>query len=87
MGEGLKRAFAAARATQKPTVKRTTMKKWRVYGKIVASKYLGEFEAETKEEAERLALESDAAMVCFCHACAKEARDAEIASADAEPAD
>ena len=80
MGEGLKRAFAAARATQDPTKKR----KWDVYGRVVATKYLGQFEADTKEEAEQLALERGDAAVHLCHACVKEADSAEIESAEAE---
>lgn len=63
------------------------MAKWRVYGKVVATKYLGEFEAETKEEAEQMARESDTASVDLCHHCVKEADGAEIASAEAEAAE
>jgi len=39
------------------------MKKWAVMGHVVGSKFLGIFEAETKEEAEDMAIESDAASV------------------------
>lgn len=60
------------------------MPKWHVYGKVVATKYLGKFEAATKEEAERLALESGAASVDLCHACVKEADSAAIEEAEAE---
>jgi hypothetical protein len=62
------------------------MPKWHVYGKVVATKYLGEFESATKEEAEALALDSNTANVCLCHACVKEADDAQIVEAEAEPA-
>ena len=45
------------------------MQKYRVVGKVYASKYLGEFEANSPEEAVDLALNSDAASVCLCHQC------------------
>jgi hypothetical protein len=52
------------------------MKKWSVWGNYYASKFLGEVEAETEEEALKLA-EDDAGaefdyMVCLCHQCADE---------------
>jgi len=61
------------------------MPRWRVYGVVTATKYLGEYEAETMEKAEEMALESDAASVCLCNACNRQAEDAEIHSAGAEP--
>lgn len=54
------------------------MPKYRVYAKVSGSKYLGEFEAATPEEAEQLALESDEAAICLCHQCAGECESAEV---------
>lgn len=50
--------------------------KFRVYASVVGSKYLGEFEAETKEEAIKMA-EADAC-VSLCHQCDSECEDPEI---------
>lgn len=60
------------------------MKKWSVVGKVVGSKYLGDFEAETAEEAVEKALESDAAQVGMCHECFPECEDGQIEEATAE---
>lgn len=60
------------------------MPKFRVVGKVSASKYLGEFEAETEEEAIELALNSDEACICLCHQCSPEAENPEIHDAEAE---
>jgi hypothetical protein len=49
---------------------------FRVYGVVSGSKYLGVFEAETKEEAIKLA--TPEASVCLCHQCSEECEDAEI---------
>jgi len=61
-------------------------KKWDVYGKVVGSKYLGVFEAETEAEAIELALESDAAHVSMCHQCSDHCESPEIDGGTAEPA-
>lgn len=61
------------------------MQKYRVVGKVYASKYLGEFEANSPEEAVELALASDAASVCLCHQCSDQAEDAQIEDGIAEP--
>ena len=58
---------------------------YKVYGVVTGSKYLGEFEADTAEEAVDLALESDEACCCLCHACSRECEDPSIESATAEP--
>ncbi len=58
-------------------------KRWRVSGKVVGSKYLGEFVAATAEEAVDLALKSNAAYVSLCHQCSDECEDPEIHSAHA----
>ncbi len=58
------------------------MKKFSVSGTVVGGKYLGEFEAETAEEAVEKALES--AHVSFCNQCSDECENAEIQSAEAE---
>jgi len=48
------------------------MKKFRVYGIITGTKYLGEFEAETADEAEDKASSSEANAVSLCHQCSGE---------------
>jgi hypothetical protein len=53
------------------------MRKWAVIATVVGSKYLGIFEAETKEAAEQMSEESEAASICLCHECSKECEDAE----------
>ena len=45
------------------------MPKYRAYGKVVGSKYLGEFEAENEQEAKNIASESDDAQISFCWRC------------------
>lgn len=59
-------------------------KKFRVTGTVIGGKYLGEFEAETAEEAVEMALTSEAAYVSLCHQCCDECENAEIDSAVAE---
>ena len=46
------------------------MPRYRIYGKVVGTKYLGEFEAETAEEAIEQGLDSDESLICLCHQCA-----------------
>lgn len=60
------------------------MAKWRVTAKVVGSKYLGEFEAKSKREAEALAFESEKAGISLCHQCADECEDPEVESVHAE---
>ena len=52
------------------------MAKFRVYGIVSGTKYLGEFDAKDKEAAIKMA-EPDA-QICLCHQCSDEAEDAEI---------
>jgi hypothetical protein len=52
------------------------IKKYRVYGKVVGSIYLGEFKAENTEEAEMLAIENSD--ISFCHQCSSHCEDAQI---------
>jgi len=52
------------------------MPEFRVYGVVTGSKYLGVFNARTKEEAKQLA--TPEAQVCHCHQCSDECEDAEI---------
>ncbi|MGM1048378.1 MAG: hypothetical protein ACQEXX_19875 [Bacillota bacterium] len=54
------------------------MPKFRVYGAVKATKYIGEFEAANKEEAEQMAWDSDGASVSVCWHCAKDVEDPEI---------
>ena len=63
--------------------------KWRVYGRVHGSKYLGEFEADTRERAEELAANSEKNHVGLCHACAREfdLNDPSCQEFDSEPID
>jgi hypothetical protein len=54
------------------------MPKYRVTGVVAGGKCLGVFEAATPEEAEELALDSDAAHISLCHQCASECEDPQI---------
>ena len=58
--------------------------RYRVWGKVVGTKYLGVFDAASKQEAEDLALESNEAHVALCWKCSGECDDAEIVEASAE---
>ena len=54
--------------------------RYRVYGKVVAGKYLGEVEADSKEEAREKAIDELAGemFIGLCHQCARQAEDPEI---------
>ena len=52
------------------------MAKYDISARVVGSKYIGEFEADTKEEAIELAWKK--AWVSLCHQCSSECEDAEI---------
>lgn len=60
------------------------MKRWRVWGTVVGTKYLGEFEANTMDDAIDKALESSEACVSMCHQCSGECEDPEIHEASAD---
>ena len=53
------------------------MKKWDVNATVVGSKYLGEFRANTKQEAIDKAVKAND-WISLCHQCASECEDAEI---------
>lgn len=63
------------------------MPKYRVYAVVTASKYMGKFEAESKEDAEQMAWESDEAYISVCHQCAREVDGAEIDRMEVEEVD
>ena len=48
------------------------MKTYRVYGLWTASKLIGEFEANSEEEAIAMAEDSDEAYASLCHQCSRE---------------
>lgn len=60
------------------------MKKYRIYAQVVGSKYLGEVEADSKEEAIEKAFDLDTCSVSICHQCSREIDDAQIGEIDAE---
>ena len=64
----------------------TVKKKFHVYGKMTASKYLGVFEAASEEEAVDMALSSDKNHTFLCHQCSYEIDldDSSFSDADAE---
>lgn len=61
------------------------MPKFHAYGKVVGTKYLGEFVAETADEARRIA--EKAAWASMCHQCSSECSDPEITEIEVEPVD
>lgn len=60
------------------------MPRYRVNGHVSGGKYLGVFEAETPEEAVKMALESEEAWVSLCHQCAGQCEDPQVTGADAD---
>lgn len=58
--------------------------KYSVYGVVKGSKYLGEFEADSEEEAVKKALNSEAAYINLCWQCSDNCEDPEVVSAEAE---
>lgn len=48
------------------------MPKFRVYGAVTGTKFLGVFEADTPEEAADMGLESEGNYVNLCHQCSDE---------------
>lgn len=64
------------------------MPKYAVYGRVVASKYLGDYEADSEAEAIRMAEDSgemDGSLLC--HYCASEIEEAAIDKCEAELVD
>lgn len=60
------------------------MKKFRLYGVVTGSKYLGEVEAETSTEAIEQAGKLDMVWASLCHQCSKECEDPMIHDITAE---
>jgi hypothetical protein len=58
--------------------------RWAVYAAVSGGKYLGEFEAATKEEALEKAGESEAAWISLCHSCSSEVEDPQVSEMTAE---
>lgn len=58
------------------------MPKYEIYALITGSKYLGEFEAANRKEAEALAWDSENCDVGFCHQCADECDEPQINELD-----
>ena len=59
-------------------------KKYRVYGKVTGSIYLGIFEAESAEEAIEIANEEAGGPIALCHECAGKCEDAVVEPIEAE---
>ena len=63
------------------------LKRWVVTGTVSASKYLGTYSADTKEQAEEMAMnDPNACSVSLCHRCSSECEDPEIVNAEASEA-
>jgi hypothetical protein len=60
--------------------------KYHAYAIVTGSKYLGEFEADSPEEAEKMAATSDAGYISLCHKCSHQCEDAEVTHITVEPA-
>ena len=59
------------------------MPKFRVYGKVVGTKYLGTYEAKTKQDAIEQGVKKEG-FISLCHHCSKECEDAEVTNITAE---
>ncbi len=60
------------------------MPKYRVVGTVVGGKYLGEFEADSAELAEEMAMDEHGGNISLCHQCSGECEDGEVTAAHAE---
>lgn len=52
--------------------------KWRAYGKVAGTKYLGEVEADAEEQAIEKAEALGSCCVSLCHQCSDQCEDPEI---------
>ncbi len=59
--------------------------KYRVWAAVSGTKYLGEVEADSPEEAEEKAWDLDSAYVSICHHCSEQISDPDISSIIVEP--
>lgn len=60
------------------------MPKYNLYAKVAASKYLGEVEAATMEEAIQKGYDLDSCTVSVCHQCSRDVEDPEVDDVTAE---
>lgn len=60
--------------------------KFAVYGKVVGTKFLGLFEAESEEEVKNKVWASDRTHISLCHHCADECEDPEVSEIIVEEA-
>lgn len=58
------------------------MTKYHISAIVQGSKFIGEFEADSKEEAIKMAWEHENAEVNLCHQCSDDCEDANIAEMD-----
>lgn len=58
--------------------------KYHVVGTVHGSKYLGEYEAESAEEAVEMALAEKGGPISLCHHCSQECEDGNVESATAD---
>jgi hypothetical protein len=58
--------------------------KYRLYGAVTATKYLGEIEADSEEEAIKKGFELDSCSCSVCHQCSNEVDDPQIEDITAE---
>lgn len=61
-------------------------KKWAVHGSVVGGKFLGYYEAATKEEAEEKAMDEHGGPISLCHHCSSECEDGTVETCTAVPA-
>ena len=60
------------------------MARFHIHGIVSGVKYLGEYEAETEQEAKDMAFASNKAYVSLCYICDHECEDAQIVEVTAE---
>ena len=61
-------------------------REYNVYAQVGGGKFIGTFEAKSKEDAIKQASESNESHISLCHQCARECEDAEITEFIAEEA-
>ena len=62
--------------------KENNMKKYSAIASAYGTVYLGEFEANSKEEAIEMALEETGDTICLCHQCSRKISDVTISDED-----
>lgn len=71
-------------ADDPPPAEPGPVRTYSVIGKVEGSKYLGDFEATSPEEAVEKAITAEGGPVSLCHQCSSECEDGEVHDASAQ---